>query len=109
MGYKLLIRGEPGSRAIAHLKFFAWLDLIGSFILSIIILVELSQKEIVKGTYYTYTEKVTDPIMIAIAISVLLQGIFACALFLVIAYIAENLIIIRKNTTFIRDNIPIIP
>ena len=81
--------------SIGVLRVFAWLDLLVSIIFSIVIWSEFST-EISKG-YYT-SEKVSNPYMIGLGIGVLLQGIFVCALFLVIAHIAESLIFIRHNT-----------
>jgi hypothetical protein len=83
--------------AITVLRIFAWLDLVAGIALAIIIWVKFSATEIGTGTYYAHT--ITNPIAIAVGIAVLLQGMFVCALFLVIASIAENLIAIRENTT----------
>ena len=71
----------PGEGAINALKFFAWLDLIGSIIGALVIWAN------------------SNGIGVGVGIAVLAQGVFACALFLVIACIAENLIAIRKNVT----------
>jgi len=48
------------------------------------------------SSFYSSTAE-ANPLAIGIGIAVLLQGIFACALFLVIASIAESLIEIRKD------------
>ena len=68
--------------AIAFLKVFAWLDLFGGIIAAIIIWKEFS-----------------GPVAIGIGIAVLVQGIFTWAFFLVVAYVALNIISIRDNTT----------
>jgi hypothetical protein len=80
--------------AIQVLKFFAWLDLIISIIGSIIIWGNYG-----KTASDFYSLSTTNPIAIGIGIAVLLQGVFVCAFFLVIASIAENIIVIRNNTT----------
>jgi len=69
--------------AITFLKVFAWLDLFGGIVGAIIIWKEFS----------------TSPVAIGIGIAVVLQGIFTWAFFLVVAYIALNVIAIRENTT----------
>lgn len=66
-----------GSGAITVLKFFAWFDLVGGCIGAIVI---------------------GDKMGLLISTVILFQGIFICALFLVLASIAENLIAIRQNT-----------
>jgi len=71
--------------SVSILKLFAWFDLIASIIFAIIILSE------------------STPYRIGLGIGVLLQGIFVCALFLVIAIIAENLIAINYNTTKLKN------
>jgi len=84
----------PGQEAIEALKFFAWLELIASLVLGIWILVKFSQTAVPGFTYL----KEINPISIAIGIATILQGMFLCVLFLVIASIADNLIAIRINT-----------
>ena len=81
--------------SIGVLRIFAWLNLLVSIIISVVIWSKFST-EIDRG-YYT-SERVANPYMVGLGIGVLLQGIFACALFLVIAHIAESLIFIRHNT-----------
>ena len=76
------------------LRTFAWLDLLISIISSIVIWSNFSteaNKDYLGGN-------VTNPYMIVLGIGVLLQGIFVCALFLVLAHIAESLVFIRNNT-----------
>ncbi|MCJ7651500.1 MAG: hypothetical protein MUP85_23075 [Candidatus Lokiarchaeota archaeon] len=75
--------------SVSILKLFAWLDLIASFIFAIIIWSE--------PTHYS----------IGFGIGVLLQGIFVCALFLVIAIIAENLIVINHKTTKLNNRMSV--
>jgi hypothetical protein len=69
---------EPGRGLIDVLKFFAWLDLVAGIIVAVWIW--------------------STSIGAVIGVAVLLQGIFACVFFLVVASIAENIIVIRKNT-----------
>ncbi|MBS4027842.1 MAG: hypothetical protein KGZ58_04305 [Ignavibacteriales bacterium] len=95
----VLSTNEPGSGAISVLRFFAWLNLVAGIIGAIYIWSNFATEKILKGTYYSYAESVTNPLGVAIGVAVFLEGIFACALFLVIANIAENLIAIRLNTT----------
>ncbi|PKL82550.1 MAG: hypothetical protein CVV24_09590 [Ignavibacteriae bacterium HGW-Ignavibacteriae-3] len=71
--------------SVSVLKFFAWLDLIVSIILAI----------------YLWNEHYN----VMMGIGVILQGIFVCALFLVVALIAENLIVINHNTTKIKNKL----
>ena len=84
--------------AITALKSFAWLDLLAGILCSIIIWTKHSTFTIPTGKYLTQTETLTSPVMVAVGIAVLLQGLFAWALFLVISSIAENLIAIRNKT-----------
>lgn len=79
---------EPGSEAISVLRVFAWLDLVAGIMGSFWIL----------STFGSYSVTVPKPIGIAVGIATILQGVFVCAFFLVVASIAENLIAIRKNT-----------
>jgi len=71
--------------SVSILKVFAWIDLIASFIFAIVIWIE------------------PTPYGIGFGVGVLLQGIFVCALFQVIAIIAENLISINHNTTKLKN------
>jgi amino acid transporter len=77
--------------AAEWLRLFAWIDLIAGLVGAILIWANLSSKEITKGGYYSYVEKVTDPLGVALGFVVLFQGMFLCALFLVVASIASNL------------------
>jgi len=74
----------PGEGAISVLRFFAWFDLVFGIIASIII--------------WNNTDNYSRGIGTFIGFGVLLQGIFICAFFLVIASMAENLFAIRRNT-----------
>ncbi len=89
-------RPIPGEGAISALKFFAWLDLIGSIIWAIWIWVEFGT------TTLDYSRTEMNSIGVGVGFAVLLQGMFACALFLVITSIAENLIAIRKNLALVK-------
>jgi hypothetical protein len=80
----------PGEGAIAALKFFAWLDLIAGIIGAIWIWVQF-------GKTGDYSFSPVNPVGVGVGFAVLFQGMFACALFLVIASIAESLIALRKN------------
>jgi len=74
-----------GEGAISALRFFAWLNLIAGIIGAIAIWVTMGE--------------VATPVGIGIGFAFLAEGIFGCALLLVICLMAENLIQIRKNTT----------
>jgi RNA polymerase subunit RPABC4/transcription elongation factor Spt4 len=76
----------PGEGAIEALKAFAWLDLVVSIIATVLILSNAS-----------------TPYAVGLGLGILFQGLFACALFLVIASIAENIIIIRKAITKVNN------
>ena len=90
--------GEPGSGAIGVLRVFAWLDFFAGIIGGFWILSTFGSSKLIRGLTYSYSETVTNPVGIAVGIAVILQGVFVCAFFLVVASIAENLIAIRKNT-----------
>lgn len=89
---------DDGSGAISILKLFGLLDLFAGIIGAIIIWSSYATKKINSGEYYRYTETVNDPIAIGFGVAVLIQGIFVYVLFKVIASIAENVIVICKNT-----------
>ena len=74
------IRGEE---AISMLRIFAWLDFVVGIIGAIVVLNKFGSS----GEY------------ILIGLASVLQGVFCCAFFLVVASIAENLIAIRKKLT----------
>lgn len=89
-----------GTGAIVTLKFFAWLDLVAGIIGAIWIWSTFGSQEVTFGSKeigVIYSQTVTNPVGVALGFVVLLQGIFVCAYFLVVASIAENLIEIRKN------------
>jgi hypothetical protein len=92
------IASQPSSSAttesIQALKFFAWLDLVAGIVGSIFIWVNYS-KTTVPG-YYSVSE--INPVGIGLGIAALVQGIFCCVLFLVIAQMAENIIVIKTNS-----------
>jgi len=90
-------------RTISVLKFFAWLNLLGGVIGAVIIFFNWGFVEVKRGTYYTFTEKIFNPLPMGISIGLLVEGIFGCALLLVICSIANNLIKIRKNTGPLED------
>jgi hypothetical protein len=85
---------EHASKEISVLRIFAWLDLIGSIIASIFIWSKFGTRKMPGFSYLTEA----DPLTIGLGFGILVQGVFACVLFLVIASMAENLIAIRKNT-----------
>ncbi len=91
------IPSEYRTEAISVLRFFAWLDLVFGIICSIVIWVNYGSTEVFNKYYYS-TSNVANPIGIGLGIGVLMQGIFLCAFFLVVASMAENLSAIRKNT-----------
>lgn len=86
-----------GTGKISALKFFAWFDLIISIICALIIWFGYSTSTIPSG--YFRSENVTNYAAIGLGFGILIQGIFGCVLFLVIASIAENVMIIRRNTS----------
>jgi hypothetical protein len=80
---------SKGTAAINTLRFLAWFALVAGIIGAILIWIEFEES-----------------ISLGIGIGILLQGIFTCAFFLVIALIAENVIEIRKNIVSInKENI----
>jgi hypothetical protein len=92
----------PGIGAIDALKFFAWFDfacgIIGGLLAWRLIGIQYVTENV---SYYPYI-KVTEQTNVAgiiLAVGIALQGVLVCALFLVIASMAENLIAIRRNTT----------
>jgi hypothetical protein len=84
----------PG--AITALKYFAWLDLIGGIIGAFVIWAK-------SNVFENYGE--FNGIGAGVGVAVFLQGMFAWALFLVIASIAENLIAIRKKVAPTSDEV----
>lgn len=84
--------------SIAFLKGFAWLDLFCGILGALIIWMKFSSTKISSGLFNPTTETVTNPVAIGVGFAVLLQGLFAWAFFLVVAYMATNLIMIRDNT-----------
>jgi len=82
-----------GTGAINTLKFFAWFDLVAGIIGAIWIWSTFGSQEV----GYLSSRTVTNPVGVALGVVVMLQGIFVCAYFLVIASMAENLIEIRKK------------
>jgi hypothetical protein len=83
------------------LRIFAWVDLIASIIGAIWIWSQFGKSEVV----YSLGHFLTNPLGIAIGIAVLLQGIFSCAFFSVIASIGEKLIVIKEylDIIFVRE------
>ena len=81
------------SGAILALQVFAWLDLIGGFLGAVFIWWTMGTRPI-SPDYTTLTE--ANPFGIAMGILVLLQGIFLCAFFLVVAGAAEDIAAIRS-------------
>ena len=72
--------------AIDALRFFAWLDLVGGIIGAIVVWVMI---------FNSSTD--TNPVTIGLGIAILLQGVFLCVLFLVIAGASEDIAAIRKQ------------
>ena len=77
----------PGEGAIDVLKALAWVGLVVSMIGGIWIL----------ATFGRIGDYSKNPIGIGVGIAVLVEGVFSCALFLVIASIAQSLIAIRRR------------
>ena len=82
------------------LKLFGWIDLFAGVIGGLFILIKYGTKEIISGLYNNPNiETVINPLGVGTAIAVLVQGVFVWALCLVIASIAENIVILRENIT----------
>ena len=93
---------DKGRQAISVLGFFAWLNLICGIIGAIFIWKTMGTMEVpyslISGTH---TE--INPFGVALAVALLLEGIFVCAFFLVVCSMAENLIEIQENTNRQRE------
>jgi len=84
--------------AIKVLRAYAWVNLIVCLAFSFLILHEygvtfVTEEELL----YDYTEKVINPFAITMSLGSLLLGIAGWAFCLVVAHMAENLVIMRKN------------
>jgi len=79
--------------AIGVLRFLAWAQLIGSAIAAVFIWLSASDR-IRPGSL---TIKETDPFDIISGFVILASGLVGCAFLLVVCYIAENLILIRRH------------
>lgn len=80
--------------AIIALRAFAWLDLAGGFLSAVIVWLTAGTREVVLFGDITRTE--ANPLGIGLGFVLLFQGVFLCALFLVIAGAAEDLAAIRS-------------
>jgi hypothetical protein len=87
-----------GNKGILALKLVAWVNLIFGCIGSLIIFSEWGRVLVSSPTYDFITHYETNPIAIAIAIALLLEGIFGFVFLSVICSMALNLIAIRENS-----------
>jgi ribosomal protein L40E len=83
--------------AIGALRFFAWLDLVAGIIGAIVIWANFGSVEVPIFAGSTVTRVQANPVGISLGIAVLLQGIFLCAFFLVVAGAAEDVAAIRQR------------
>ncbi len=86
-------------REIGWLRFIAWAYLAISVIGSIAILITYPRIITPVPNTRTRVNETLDPIGVGLSLGLTLQGILVCTFLLVIASIAVNLFIIRKNTT----------
>lgn len=84
-------------KAIYILKFIAWLNLFLGCIGSIITFIGWGTVFVSSPTYDFISHYETNPIAIALAVALLIEGILGCVFLLVICSMAEMLITIRKN------------
>ena len=86
-------------RAIGWLRVIAWVYLAISVSGSIALLVTYPRIVTPVPNSRSRVNETLDPIAVGYSIGLTLQGILICTFLLVIASIAVNLFIIRKNTT----------
>jgi len=84
-----LEKGDFGTQASEVLAALAWLSLIGGFIGAIWVWGTFGST----GGYHSET----NPLGVATGIGVLVQGIFVCVFFLVVAHIGRNVAMIRMR------------
>ena len=89
----------PQPREIGWLRFIAWVYLAVSVIGSIAILITYPRIITPVPNSRSRVNEAFDPIGVGISLGITLQGVVVCAFLLVIASMAVNLFIIRKNTT----------
>jgi hypothetical protein len=82
--------------AIGALRVFAWLDLAGGLLGALAVWATIGTRQVDILGAYARTEP--NPLGIILGVALLMQGIFLCALFLVIAGAAEDLAAIRNIT-----------
>lgn len=87
-----------GMGAASVLRFFAWADLVASFVIAVWVLSTFSVVDVPNEFIPGMSSRENNPIAMAVAIGVVLQGAFVCALFLAVASMADNLAAIRRNT-----------
>lgn len=91
-----------GQGAIDVLRVFAWLNLLGGVIVSIYVWSTLATFD-ASGRFGSYHE--SNPLGVILGIASLTEGVFGCALLLVICSMAENLVAIRKATVSATDSV----
>lgn len=86
---------SSGQGPITALKVFAYVNLVGGIIIgAFVIWASVGSRSVLGSPYVSEA----NPFGIVLGAVFLAEGIFGCALLLVIAGMAENLIAIRQNT-----------
>lgn len=91
---------SSGHGPITALKIFAYMNLVGGIIIGAFVIWSSMEARSVLGSPYPSE---ANPFGIVLGAVFLAEGIFGCALLLVIAGMAENLIAIRQNTEDLLD------
>jgi hypothetical protein len=86
--------GQENQGPITALKVFAYINLIGGIVAAITIWASMGTTPVLGSSYRTEA----NPFGIVLGFVFLAEGTFGCALLLVIAGMAEDLIAIRRNT-----------
>lgn len=86
--------------AIRVLRAYAWVNLITCAAFSFLILHQygvtfVTEEELL----FNYTEKVINPFAVTVSLASFLFGIFGWAFCLVVAHMAENLVVMRKGAS----------
>ena len=90
---------QIGRGPITALTVFAYINLVGGIIAAITIWASMGTNPVLGSSYHAEI----NPFGIVLGAVFLAEGIFGCALLLVIAGMAENLIAIRRNTENLLD------
>lgn len=84
--------------AIKVLRAYGWVNLIACAVFSFLILHEYGVTFVTEEEFlFNYTEKVINPFAITVSLISFLLGIFGWAFSLVVAHMAENLVVLRKS------------